>query len=320
MKVYLVLIICFSLFACQQGQQTTQSKQAEPQYIQATLFEAGNISSEAPEFATSVNAEHNLMFFNRTTADRSSMWIMYATREGNRWSSPERLSFSTGQYRDVDPFISHDGSRLYFSSNRPTPITSLEDDVFNTWFVDKRDSGWSDPILAESPLNSDSTEIFISMTRSGNAYFVSERKERNGRGIMRCTYEAGQYQEAEVIQLSLRGEPVYASNPCIASDGSFLIVACRDPEGPGTPDLFVSWNQNGEWSDMMNLGESVNSPYAEFAPGLSKDDQILYFSSERPGLVAAQPEGVRPPGDIYQVNIQPVLDQIRHRSLSSSKN
>jgi hypothetical protein len=39
----------------------------------------------------------------------------------------------------------------------------------------------------------------------------------------------------------------------------------------------------GEWTAPVNLGEVVNSPYAEFLPALSKDGASLYFVSDRPG-------------------------------------
>lgn len=286
----------------------TISCQKSPEMAQeASLFAPNIISSELPEFATTINEVGNAIYFNRTTPDRSSMKIMHSRWVDGNWSSPEALPFSTGAYLDVDPFLSIDGNRLYFSSTRPT-IEGIETGQFNTWYVEKSGNSWSEPINPGAPLNSDSTEIFISLTKNGNAYFVTERDGERGIAVSR--FLNGQYQQPERIRLKLRGTEVYASNPCIASDERFLIVACRDPQGPGTPDLFISWNQNGEWSEMQNLGPLVNTTYAEFAPGLSKDDQTLYFTSERPGLMPAQEEGVRPPGDIYKVNLKAILDQL----------
>jgi hypothetical protein len=38
-----------------------------------------------------------------------------------------------------------------------------------------------------------------------------------------------------------------------------------------------------EWSNPVNLGSAINSPYQDFAAILSKDGCSLYFSSDRPG-------------------------------------
>ena len=279
------------------------SKQGEISEV-ATLFAPGRISSKMPEFATTVNQDENELYFNRTSADRSSIFIMQAKKEGQKWSKPKPVSFSNGQYRDVDPFLSHDGKRLYFSSDRPLEA-GYERGVFNTWFVEKTYKGWSLPINPGTPLNTDYTEIFITLAQNGNAYFVSER---NGeRMIMRCRNINGRYARSERIDLEMNGYIIYASNPCIASDESFIIVAAKDPLGDDNVDLYISRNLGEVWSILKNLGPSVNSPYADFAPGLSKDDKTLYFTSERPGIVGKQEEGKRPPSDIYVVNLEKLL-------------
>ena len=128
MKPLLLLFFCLALIFCQQQTETP---------IEAALFGEGIISSELPEFATSVNSDQHLIFFNRTTADRSRMWLMYAKLVGDQWSTPETLPFSKGEYVDVDPFLSADGSKLYFSSNRPVDSSTTEAGVFNSWFVEK---------------------------------------------------------------------------------------------------------------------------------------------------------------------------------------
>jgi Tol biopolymer transport system component len=39
----------------------------------------------------------------------------------------------------------------------------------------------------------------------------------------------------------------------------------------------------GAWSAPMNLGTTINSPFADFGAGLSQDGKSLYFASNRPG-------------------------------------
>lgn len=38
-----------------------------------------------------------------------------------------------------------------------------------------------------------------------------------------------------------------------------------------------------EWSAPQNLGPTVNSPFSELGPAISKDGLSLYFASNRPG-------------------------------------
>jgi outer membrane protein OmpA-like peptidoglycan-associated protein len=47
----------------------------------------------------------------------------------------------------------------------------------------------------------------------------------------------------------------------------------------GNTDLYVSFRQGNEWSPPINLGNKVNTPYAERSPWLSADLMRLYVSS-----------------------------------------
>ncbi|MCB0280711.1 MAG: PD40 domain-containing protein, partial [Calditrichaeota bacterium] len=174
------------------------------------LFEPLLISTAAPEFSFTINADNNLLFFNRTNEDRSTIKIMMSKLVDDKWQAAEELSFSNGKYRDVDPFLAHDGKRLYFSSTRPVTEGGSEKD-FDTWYVEKAENGWSEPINPGAPLNSDSTEIFFTMSKNGNAYFASEFDGQ--RGIAFSRFKDGAYQPMERITLRLNGVAVEAGNP-----------------------------------------------------------------------------------------------------------
>lgn len=293
----LTLIVCLS--ACQEEVINSDVVQ---------IFAPDRISSNLPEFATTINEGKDEVYFNRTSDDRSTIFIMHSKKKRNKWSRPMPVSFSNGTFRDVDPFLTADGKRLYFSSDRPLE-EGYKRGVFNTWYVEMTKNGWSNPINPGLPLNTDYTEIYVTMAKNGNAYFVSER---NGeRMILKCRNNNGNYLRSERVDLELNGYIIYASNPCISNDEQFIIVAAKDPFSSDSEniDLFISVNLEGTWSVLQNLGPKINSPYADFAPGLSKDDKTLYFSSERPGIVEEVAEGVRPPSDIYYVNIEPFLKE-----------
>ena len=54
------------------------------------------------------------------------------------------------------------------------------------------------------------------------------------------------------------------------------------------PDIYVSRYQNGTYQMAQNLGEEVNTEYAEWGPFIDPDDQYLIFSSNRPGMIGQQ--------------------------------
>lgn len=72
---------------------------------------------------------------------------------------------------------------------------------------------------------------------------------------------------------------------CISPNGLELYFNCNRPGGSGEHDLWVTTRATtqDEWGEPVNLGATVNSAYADWAPGMSADGLELYFTSGRPG-------------------------------------
>lgn len=290
----ILLSILASTAACEQQTPDSESLPAafeSETSRQALIFAPGTISGELPEFSITFMPDGSEVYFNRTPPDRSQLFIYSSKRTNDGWTAPAIVPFS-GEFRDVDPFITADGSRLYFSSDRPR--AGVAADSFSTWFVERTASGWSEPIDPGAPLNSEATDIFVSIARDGTMVFSSER---GGEGRVHVSRPAGGgWEDPRPLKF---GDVEDAGNPLISPDGRFLVmVIVREDSGP---DLFFSCRQGNAWQTPRPLADSVNSPFADFAPAIPVTGDALYFTSERPGIVGPQAKGVRPPGDFYRV-------------------
>lgn len=255
----------------------------------------GVISTELPEFALAVSADGNEVYFNRASADRSQLTIMVSRRSAGQWSTPVVAPFSD-LGRNVDPFITPDGKRLYFSSTRPRAGTGAAG--FSTWYVERTPSGWGDPIDPGVPLNSDSTDIFVSVSRAGELYFTSARE--GPMAIYVTSNDGGNWRIP--VRVNLGAASIGAGNPMISPDGKVLLVTMRQPGSE--VDIMFSCRTAGGWTSPRALSPPVNSPRGDFAPAIDASGTTLYFTSERPGIVPALPDSVRPPGDIYRIPLR----------------
>lgn len=271
--------------------------------VEAEIIGEGIISTTLPEFATTVSPDGNTMYFNRTSADRSTLQIFASEKVAGVWQSPKALPFSDGTFSDVDPFVTPDGARVYFSSNRPVSGDAAKD--YDTWYIQKENAGWSTPINAGVPLNGEEGEIFVSVTRDNTVYFSISR---NGvRRIYRSVFLDDQHTTPQEVSLPV-ADSVGVGNPLIDPDEAHLFFTSRQLDGFGNADIFIADHiGNGVFENVRNAGPLVNSAYSDFAPGLSGDGSELYFTSERPGIVGPLNEG-RPPGDLYKVSLKAVLD------------
>lgn len=256
------------------------------------LFEAGTVSTSAPEFAITFTPDGNTLYFNRASEDRRELTILESRRTGDRWDTPAPASFS-GRWRDVDPFVAPDGQRLYFSSDRPRR-GGTEPGPFSTWYVERTRAGtWGAPIDPGAPLNSDSSDVFFSISSDGTAAFTSNRDGVSRIYVARADGDAWSIPEPVAFGGSAEG-----GNPLIAPNGRFMILVAAGPEDRA--DLHLSCLRGGGWEAPRPL-TAANSRYADFAPALGPAGDRLYFTSERPGIVPAVADSVRPPGDIYQI-------------------
>ena len=85
------------------------------------------------------------------------------------------------------------------------------------------------------------------------------------------------------------GKPVNSiyneGSACISQDGKTLYFArCECPDCHGNCDLFVATRlKSGKWGNIKNLGVGVNSNAWDSQPSLSKNEDTLYFASDRLG-------------------------------------
>ena len=258
------------------------------------LFARGVVSSELPEFAISFTPSGDTAFFNRTPPDRSRIDLLFSTLTDTGWTSAVPFAPLEG-VRAIDPFVTVDGAYLYFSSD--LPIEGRAEGSFNLWRLALGRSG-ATPEPLPFPINTDSSEVFNSISASGRMVFSSRRD--GDRRIYESQVEpSGMW--AEPARLSL-GAAAAASNPALHPSGRYMVFARADDGGPS--DLFVSCSAGQEWTMPVRLPEPINSPFTEFAPGFGGG--YLYFTSERPGVRGPVPDGERPPGDVYRVRTEGV--------------
>ena len=116
--------------------------------VEPALFAEGVISTSDYELNTAFLPDGRTVFFTKSTADMGFWTIVSARLVGDRWSEPEIAPFS-GEHSDADLAVAPDGRRLVFISRRPIPGRPGPA-VPHIWFVDRTDSGWSEPKHAAS--------------------------------------------------------------------------------------------------------------------------------------------------------------------------
>ena len=316
-KSLIVFSLCVIMIAVA-TQASAFAQDAAPQ-TQPAMFAPGTISTGDMELNAAFAPDGRTLYFTKRTPKLQLWTILVSTLKGSRWSVPRVAEFS-GQYSDFDPFISPDGSQLFFSSNRPGPGKTKSD--FDIWMVKKTAAGWSTATSLGPDVNTESQEYYPSVANNGTLYFSSNREGGKGSGdIYRSRFVNGKYSKPENLGDEINTK-YFEGDPYIAPDESFLIfVSYNRPEGLGDGDLYISLNQNGHWMPAKNLGAPINSSALDFCPNMSPDGKYFFFTSERgfadhpltkPLTYEQLMQQIRNPGnglgDIYRVDAAAIRD------------
>ena len=256
------------------GESTAPSTGAEVSPPPATVFAEGVISTEAEEWRISFTPDGATAFFARSDGffpQTRDATIMETTLADGSWSEPVVASFS-GEFADIDPWVSPDGDSIYFSSIRPLEGATRRD--AELYRVDREGDGWSEPVHLAA-LGSDLDELGLSIAEDGTAIFASDRPGGSGGWDLYVAAADGDtFTEPEPI--AELNSPIWEFNPALDAAGTTLVfTAINRPGGVGLGDLWAARRNGDAWSEPQPL--PLNTLADEYHPSLSPDGSTLYF-------------------------------------------
>ena len=207
--------------------------------------------------------------------------------KNNMWDHPTILSFCDG-YSYLEPFLSNDGKKLYFASDRPLKESDVSKKDFDIWYVERKNknSNWSKPINLGIPVNTENDEFYPTLADNGNLYFTMDSKSGMGKDdIYYCKWSDSGYSSPILLDGNINSDG-YEFNAFISKDESFIIYSkYNSKDGFGSGDLYISRkNENGEWKPAENMGNIINTKYMEYCPFYDNKSNTLYFTSRRNNL------------------------------------
>lgn len=229
-----------------------------------------------------ISPNGNEIMFSAQSVMGNISAIITTTRKDNSWESPKVASFS-GQFFDLEPFFSHDGLKLYFASTRPLNHADIAPKDFDIWFVERETltSKWGKPKNMGYPINTEYGEFYPSIAKNGNFYFTRDNpKLKRKDDIYMSKYDDGKFSMPVALSNSINTEG-YEYNAFIAPDESYIIFGCYNrSDGFGSGDLYISLNDQGNWTSASNLGTVINSNKMDYCPFVDTKTNTLYFTSK----------------------------------------
>lgn len=266
--------------------------------LQPHIFAPNFISTEESEFGSVFNAVGTTFYYGVDIKGKNE--IRYSQLINDQWSAPQKV-IPNDPYGYNDPFLSPDEQRLYFISKRPLEGQEKKEDQ-DIWYIEREQSGWSQPINAGTNINSERNEYYISFTADGTMYYssnvhASEANVQSDYDIYYSKFKDGAFQPAIRLGDSVN-TTAYEADVFIAPDESYLIFCGIRSDGLGRGDLYISFkNSDGTWSKSTNMGAPINTVHHELCPYVTADGKYFFYTSNQ---------------DIYWVSTA-IFDTIRKR-------
>lgn len=272
MKGKYAIVVTIMLFALSMLSATESVIRDAPEHPE--LFLPGIVSTTTyQEFSCTISPTMTEFYFSRTGQYPKTTILVSFFRDGG-WTDPEPASFTNLDYRDLEPHITTDGKHLYFDSTRPKP-GSISPNNWGMWVTERAGPGspWGAPQYFGQGM-------FLTTAENGNLYYTDITTYRNSRGISVRTPENDGYSSS--IPLPQEVNKNFAAHPVIAPDESYIIFDAFYPDGQGKgkyPDYYISFREeNGEWSEAVNLGDTINGPLHNNCASISTNGMVFFYT------------------------------------------
>jgi hypothetical protein len=235
----------------------------------------------------SLNKNNDEFYFTVESYVKEYSFIAFSKKIKGKWTAPKAASFS-GQHKDLEPFLSPDGLKLFFASNRVNNNSSEIKKDMDIWYVTRKSliGDWSAPKNIGPMINTSADEFYPSVTSKGDLYFTASYENTKGKeDIYVSRFVNNSYTKPTSLSNNINSEK-YEFNAFIAPDESFIIFTSygrKDDLGRG--DLYISRKgKENQWLPAEHLANGINTKKLDYCPFVDISNNILYFTSSKSAI------------------------------------
>lgn len=253
----------------------------KPPGMTPELFAPGIITDEQIEGSSGFNRGGTHFLYQKIIRPKAVTYEMELIN--GIWTEPKLVPF-VDMMENGDFAFAPDGETLFFQCNVPVEGLETDGQISNIWVVRKTEDGWTEVKPLNKNINTKWSESFASVTLEGTLYFFSQKPGGFGLSdLYQSKSINGECQEAVNLGKNFNTED-HEWDPFIAPDERYLIFCSTKPGGFGMDDFYISFhNENGTWTEPLNMGENINSDGSDNRPYVTPDGKYFFFTSTRRG-------------------------------------
>jgi len=184
-------------------------------------------------------------------------------------------------YSDYKPLVVPEENMLLFTSAKETTRGGKRDDdsyFFEDIYISYYENGmWTNPDN-KYDLNSNNHDATAGISSDGTSLYIY--KSAGGNNLFESRIAGDMYGYPEKLPNEIN-DGLKQASAALSFDKTTLYFTSIRKDGYGGQDIYYSKKDTkGRWSEAINIGASINTPYDEEGVYITIDSKTLYFSSQ----------------------------------------
>ncbi|MGD2217300.1 MAG: hypothetical protein PVJ64_11100 [Gemmatimonadales bacterium] len=245
-----------------------------------------NINSRAKDEHATLPRSGTVLYFASTRAGGRGGYDLYVSHwVDGEWSEAELLPSPLNTGRDeFDPFITPDGSMLFFASNRDTEGPYWDCDIY---VAEWSGSSWSEPRVYDPLFVTPGLPDWGAAMPEDGSYFIFSSgrapAESASVQIFQSVWRGDRWSRPEPLPPPVNSGG-WEATPFVTPDGGTLYLnSGRGAEGKRDVDIWSFELVDGEYTRARLLDGPFLSDGHDYDPFISGDGRHFYFTSDRSG-------------------------------------
>ncbi len=188
------------------------------------------------------------------------------------------------RFAEYSPVVNADRSVIFFTSRRESTTGGLLDESIGQYFEDiyyskkLNDGSWESPVNPGMPLNSPAHDAIVGLSPDGQQLYIY--KDEGGGDIFMSKLNGTIWDKPTRLSKEINSD-YHESSASFSFDYLTIYFVSDKPGGYGGHDIYKSTKDaSGKWTDPVNLGGDINTPYEEASIFALPDGKTFYFSSK----------------------------------------
>lgn len=182
-------------------------------------------------------------------------------------------------YDEQSPMLTPDGKVLYFTVANHSDNIGGKKDLGDIWYSVWMGDRWGPAVHGGKVINDEGYDAVIGFSHDGERIFLANNYHATTQGISLAYKTPDGWSKPEYIRIPYFLNRALYTFAYFSTNVEGLVFSAESFETFGAEDIYVSLLDKGQWLAPKNLGPMINTGLQEWAPSLSADGKILYFST-----------------------------------------